>query len=82
MLGVAGHRAGQQVAVAGLGAVHRVEQPRGVAHGAGDGEIARTLRIGASTVATHVEAILRRRGPSNRTAAAVYATRIGLCRSA
>ncbi len=38
MLGEAAHRAGQQVAVAGLGAVHRVEQPRAVAHGAGDGE--------------------------------------------
>ncbi|MDR7167042.1 DNA-binding CsgD family transcriptional regulator [Nocardia kruczakiae] len=53
-----------------------------LSHGAANTEIARTLRIGASTVATHVEAILRRTGSSNRTAAAVYATRIGLCRSA
>ncbi|MBF6277426.1 MULTISPECIES: LuxR C-terminal-related transcriptional regulator [Nocardia] len=53
-----------------------------LSHGAANTEIARTLRIGASTVATHVEAILRRTGSSNRTAAAVYATRLGLCRSA
>ncbi len=53
-----------------------------LSHVAANTEIARTLRIGASTVATHVEAILRRAGSSNRTAAAVYAMRIGLCRSA
>lgn len=53
-----------------------------LSHGAANTEIARTLRIGASTVATHVEAILRRTGSANRTAAAVYATRLGLCRSA
>lgn len=52
-----------------------------LSHGAANTQIARTLRIGASTVATHVEAILRRTGSPNRTAAAVYATRIGLCRS-
>ncbi|PSR65480.1 MULTISPECIES: LuxR C-terminal-related transcriptional regulator [Nocardia] len=53
-----------------------------LSHGAANTEIARTLRIGASTVATHVEAILRRTASSNRTAAAVYATRLGLCRTA
>ncbi|WP_030518076.1 LuxR C-terminal-related transcriptional regulator [Nocardia sp. NRRL WC-3656] len=53
-----------------------------LSRGAANTEIARTLRIGASTVATHVEAILRRTGSSNRTAAAVYATGLGLRRSA
>ncbi|WP_062997139.1 helix-turn-helix transcriptional regulator [Nocardia mikamii] len=53
-----------------------------LSHGAANTEIARTLRIGASTVATHVESILRRTQSSNRTAAAVYATRLGLCRCA
>jgi DNA-binding CsgD family transcriptional regulator len=53
-----------------------------LSHGAANTENARTLRIGASTVATHVEAILRRTASSNRTAAAVYATRLGLCRTA
>ncbi|MFE3293648.1 LuxR C-terminal-related transcriptional regulator [Rhodococcus sp. NPDC059234] len=40
--------------------------------------VARSLGVGSATVATHVENILRKTGLPNRTAAAVYAARLGL----
>ncbi|MBP1160911.1 MULTISPECIES: helix-turn-helix transcriptional regulator [Rhodococcus] len=49
-----------------------------VSGGRSNAQIAAALGVGAATVATHVENILRKTGSPNRTAAAVFATRVGL----
>ncbi len=80
VLGVAAHRAGQQVTVAGLGTVHRVEQPRAVAHGAGDGEFdaeaeQRVGEVGAgggpATARLEADRTAGRGGDADRAAAVV-----------
>ena len=49
-----------------------------IAEGCTNQEIADTLIVGATTIKTHVQNILRKLGVSDRTQAAVYAVRAGL----
>ena len=78
MLTAAGHRTARRVGgPAGLTA-REVDVLALVARGLTNKEIAARLVISRKTVANHVEHIYAKIGASNRTAAALFATRHGL----